>query len=385
MAAILRLPDAAGPGVISFTTQERDNAINAAPEVRAAVESLKMEWLVGLHHNWHDHSFRYDPLFDFSFAGDDDLHEVNGTPFPVIGLDACNFTPEVFTTGDAPFWDVLFVARAVYFKRIPEFFRTIRSLYDDGHMVRVLLLSPMPPYDPADEKTAFYGIRAAYERLFSPEEQDLFTLITMDWRYPFPLDLPTLAHFYRSSRIFVHTADDERRCRVAAYAWTSGLPVVGPEPVGSLLPSELRCAPWFFEAATDSDLPSLILDALRAAPLRGRDLDAVRAEVASAGTRSVLVERLAEVARSRGISWSNDGLALERLDIRLGRHNGLGVPGPNRVDPSVAELVEQLANGSAALTGALSTIDPERALEQALGATPAPATGPGSRRRRFRR
>ena len=199
--------------------------------------------------------------------------------FPVIGLDACNFTPSVFSPGSQPFWDVLFVARAVYFKRIPQFFDAIRTLYDQGHELRVLLLCPMPPYDPAEAKTVFYGIRESYSKLFDEDEQDRFTLLTMDWRYPFPLDLPTLAHFYRSSRVFVHTADDERRCRVAAYAWSSGLPVVGLPPIGSLLSKDLRRPPWFFEARRDRDFAPLIIEATASAPLAENDLLAVRAEV----------------------------------------------------------------------------------------------------------
>jgi glycosyltransferase involved in cell wall biosynthesis len=366
MAAILKLPSADAPGVISITTPERDNVIKPSPELRATLQDLRGSWLVGLHHNWHDHAFVHDPLFDFSFAGKDDLREVTGKSFPVLGLDACNFTPEVFAPGGTPFWDVLFVARAVYFKRIPKFFQTIRTLYDRGHVLRVLLLSPIPPHDPADEKTVFHGIRLEYERVFDSHEREFFTLLTMDWDYPFPLDLPTLAHFYRSARVFVHTAADERRCRVAAYAWATGLPVVGPEPIGSLLPHALRREPWFFEASRDRDLPRRVLEALEAAPLAGSDLDAVRAEVASDSTRRRLVDRLAEIAVSRGFGWNNDALALDRLDIRLGRHHGLGVPGPNRVEPGLAELLDAIVRRPQDVADAAKQGDLERMLEQSI-------------------
>jgi glycosyltransferase involved in cell wall biosynthesis len=364
MAAILKAPVAAAPGVVTFTTQERDRVFAEAPEVRKALEAIKDNWLVGLHHNWHDHSFRYDPLFDFSMAGEDDLREVKGRPFPLLPLDACNFTPEVFRPGGEPFWDVLFVARAVYFKRIPEFFAVIRTLYDRGHEVRVLLLSPVPPYAPGDAKTAFYDIRTVYEEMFDQHEQDLFTLLTMDWRYPFPLDLPTLAHFYRSSRVFVHTADDERRCRVAAYAWTSGLPVVGPEPIGSLLSPALRKPPWFYRARRDAEFPALVLEALETAPLGPAELEAVGAEVAARSTRPQLVRELSRIAADRGLEWNDEALALERLDIRLGRHHGLGDAGPNRVEASVEEFIAALAGEAAHLRDAVAQPDPERVLAQ---------------------
>ena len=44
--------------------------------MRAAIEAIKDRYLIGLHHNWHDWEFRYDPLFDFSMAGEGDLREV---------------------------------------------------------------------------------------------------------------------------------------------------------------------------------------------------------------------------------------------------------------------------------------------------------------------
>ena len=383
MATILKAATGDATGVVTFTTQERDGAINAVPEVRAAVERLKSRWIVGLHHNWHDYSFRYDPLFDFSMAGADDLREVGGRPFPLVPLDACNFTPEVFSPGrDEPFWDVLFVARAVFFKRIPEFFRVIRELYDGGHALRVLLLCPVPPYVTGDEKTVFYGIRDAYESLFSEAEQDWFNLITMEWRYPFPLDLPTLAHFYRSSRVFVHTADDERRCRVAAYAWATGLPVVGLEPIGSLLSPGLRRPPWLFEARRDADFAPKILAALDAYPISNASLAAVRSEVAATETRATLTKMLQELALNGGRGWDGEALALEKLDIRLGRHHGLADPGPNFLPQTVENLAAVLLSEPERVRAAMVHDDPELEL---AGTRPSIAADPAPRRRRWRR
>ena len=115
--------------------------------------SFEEKLAYGLHHNWHDWNFKYDPLFDFSMAGDGDLIEVDSKYVPRIPMDACNFVEEDFYPGTAEkFWDILFVARAVFFKRIPEFFKTVRELYDRGHMYRVLFICPVPPYDPNEEK-----------------------------------------------------------------------------------------------------------------------------------------------------------------------------------------------------------------------------------------
>src|SRR5258708_25811112 len=119
MACLIKAPDAAGKGCVTFTTPERDRLIKKDPRIRAAVEGVKERFLVGVHHNWHDHAFAYDSLFDFSMAGDGDLIERDGRPFARVPLDACNFAPACFVPrqqGTESFWDVLNASRAVFLK-----------------------------------------------------------------------------------------------------------------------------------------------------------------------------------------------------------------------------------------------------------------------------
>ena len=108
MACLLKAPRGSAKGCITFTTPERDNLILQDAGLRERVEQLKARYVIGLHHNWHDDTFRYDPLFDFSMAGEDDLHERDGAAFPRVGIDACNFSPPAFDRAarKRPFWDV---------------------------------------------------------------------------------------------------------------------------------------------------------------------------------------------------------------------------------------------------------------------------------------
>jgi glycosyltransferase involved in cell wall biosynthesis len=363
MACIIRVPTPGVRGVLTVTTQERDQIIVRDPAIQEALHKLKAEWAIGLHHNWHDFNFAYNPLFDFSMAGEEDLRESSGRAFSLIPFDACNFVPASFrpTTGEK-FWDVLFVARAVYFKRIPEFFRSIRDLYDSGERLRILFICPVPPFVAADESTAFYGIRALYEKMFSDEEQDRFTLLTIDYRYPFPLDLQTLSFFYRASRVFVHSADDERRCRVAAYAWASGLPVVGMRCIGSLLPPRLRQPPLFFEAANHGEFPQRILEALESTAGSAQSaFESVRREVSAAYTVQRLLDELVPHTGDTAWSGASAAYATDALDLRLGRHHGLGT-GPNNVGMSLGHLVEVLGRPDAVRDILATSADPERSL-----------------------
>jgi glycosyltransferase involved in cell wall biosynthesis len=350
--------------VLTITTQERDNQIARSSALRSSIEALKSNWLIGLHHNWHDHAFKYDPLFDFSMAGEGDLIEVNGTDVPLITMDACNFVPPTFQPGNAEkFWDVLYVARAVFFKRIPEFFQTVRTLYDQGHLLRVLFICPVPPFDPTEKKTVFYDIREVYDSLFSESEKKLFTLLTIDYLYPFPFDLETLSYFYRSSKIFVHSADDERRCRVAAYAWASGLPVVAMDCVSGLLAPERRREPYFYAAATYADFPVQIVRACQNLSLLEWDAGAMKRQFIETDTVHTLNVHLGKFALANRRIWDDVGISGANLSIRLGRHH-LGKSGPNSLKLDLSGLIGWLPLHNDVLSQLLRLDDPESGIEK---------------------
>jgi hypothetical protein len=340
MACLIKAPDGSGKGCVSFTTPERDMLIKNEPRLRFAIESLKSRYFVGLHHNWHDHAFTYDPLFDFSMAGDGDLVEKEGKPFDRIALDACNFAPSCFASSAeaAPFWDVLCTSRAVFFKGLPEFFQAIRTIYDSGRLIRVLHLCPVPPANP--EGTHLHDIRQRFEAMFSPEERRYFNLMTMEWDNPFPLDLETLAFFYRSSRIYVHSAPNERRARAGAYAWATGMPMVSRENIASILPERLRRPPFLFEY----DKPEQMSDAILAA-LDCKMVDSEWAAVAGEFSMGASAQRLElallALAARRDETLSPQPIHALGFDLRLGRHHGIG-GGTNQVDQPLSEFCRLL-------------------------------------------
>lgn len=372
MACLLKAPAGDGRGCVVFTTQERDNVISNSAQTRALLESLKPRYLVGLHHNWHDHEFRYDPLFDFSMAGDGDLIEVDGRPFPRIPLDACNFAPRTFFADRSAekFWDVLYVARAVFFKNLPGFFAAIRSLYDRGTQSRVLVLCPTP--EPID-LPGVPDLRAHFESVFSAEERKRVTLLTIDWDYPFPLDLETLAFFYRHSRIFFHAAPQERRCRTAAYAWASGMPVVASESVASILPQRFHRPPFLYCFDAESEMPAAVARALEkdSASSEWRNVATCFAGDASAARVDA---DLADIAKTLGRGETSDiPINARQLDIRLGRHHQLAMGG-NRIDMSIDDFCRILRDEpDVVVQQHAAEDDPEMAIARRF-ASAAPAT-----------
>ena len=388
MACLLKAPDGALKGCVVFTTQERDHVINKSVELRSRLQALKQRYVIGLHHNWHDHQFRYDPLFDFSMAGDGDLIEAEGKDFARVLLDACNFAPACYSVPRGEqFWDILYVARAVAFKGIPEFFLAIRALYDRGLTPRVLFICPLP------EKVEIPGIpdlRAHFETLFSEAERRRVTFLTLDWDYPFPLDAETLAFFYRSSRIFFHPAPDERRCRTAAYAWAGQMPVVSTASVASILPAAFRQAPFLFLFEQPGEADRALSAAMEGGLAPDSRWQAVSAEFTAEASAQKLANMLDELAvRYRWGSLSRRPINSSQLDIRLGRHHGISVGG-NRVDLDVMRFSQILLELPDSVLEEFSRADdPESALQRFHAEPPPkaafPSGKPGLLRRIFAR
>ena len=368
MACLIKAPSPSSKGVLTLTTQERDRLVYGFDDIRRLLVQVKQRYVIGLHHNWHDYSLNYDSLFDFHLAGDEDLREATGKRIPLLPMDACNFAPDFFRPGAAgeKFWDVLFVARAVEFKGIPEFFGAIRRLFDMGHRLRILFICPVPEHGGTG---SLRNVRELYDKVFIGKEQDFFTLLTTNFRYPFPFDLPTLAHFYRASWVFAHSAPDERRCRVAAYAWATGLPVVGMAPVGSVLTPALRRAPYFFETTSYDDFPQQILSALSVAKSLP-DFTEVQAEIASHLSIRLFEQHLNRLLNDMNLPAPKAGGWVQGLDIRMGRHHGLPA-GINQLDQDISSFLEFLCVAESAEMSKLAECeDPELELARRLPRVP---------------
>jgi glycosyltransferase involved in cell wall biosynthesis len=364
MACILKVPTPGSKGVVTFTTQERNRAIFNRPILQDAIRSLKGNWVVGLHHNWHDHALNYNPLFDFHMAGEEDLKEVSGKAIPLIPMDACNFVPGCFKPRAVEkFWDVLYVARAIYFKRIPVFFQAIKNLFAEGNKYRVLHICPVPPFKKVDVKKSLFNIREIYDEMFTEEEKKYFTLLTTTYRDPFPFDLPALETFYRLTRVFVHTANEERRCRVAAYAWASGIPVVAWDCVGSVLPRKIRQPPYYYEVKNDEEFSILLKKAIKDNPSVQEEGNPAQKVVGSAYTKDILIKHLCTYLKQETSSLSLKDFALENLDIRLGRHHEIDVP-PHGVSTPLLQFIQILRDQN--ISEFIKSEDPEKEFEKAF-------------------
>ena len=258
MACIIKVPSTDSKGIITFTTVERDNFILDNSKVIKNLNLLKKNWLIGIHHNWHDFRFNYNNIFDFHLAGKNDLVEINNKKFLYSDFDCCNFVPSYFKfSNKSKTWDILFVGRPAFFKRLNKFYDLIRELYNNKQHLKVLCIVWKSKKKDIHEFNDFHEV---YLKLFDKNERKFFKLVSLDNNKPFSLQ--TLSKYYQKSRIYIHTSDIERRSRTTAYALKAGMPVVCMDSIASIVNKKYRIKPFVYVAKKDQDFLKLIIEAV---------------------------------------------------------------------------------------------------------------------------
>jgi hypothetical protein len=310
MACIISPPFRSRKGVLSLTTSDIQQ-LEGESDLSKLLQGLRSRYLIGLHHNWHPVDFQLPVGFDFHFLESKDLI------FPqnelLFELDACNFSPKIF---EGPLgksrWDILIVGRTANFKRPFKTLETIRELYDAGHALKVLWICPMENNLSMDSEA--FNLLSVYESIFTSSEKERFTFLNPSANFPFTFSRDELALFYQSSRLYVHFADFETRCRTAAYAFVAGIPVVGRNTIANILPLELHSEPIFYEVKDDDYVAPI----LRALASESTTSESNCARILSEKYSIIkLVERL-NSAFSPEPAFTVDDLWHNNLDVRLG-------------------------------------------------------------------
>ena len=333
MAVILKIPTENTKGVIVFTNRDDEAFIKKDKKLQNRLEALKKNWVFGIHNNWHNHKFKYNSLYDFHIAGNKYLKEINNTKFTQFCQSAANFVPNNFSfSNNEKMWDILYIAKAVNFKKIPDLFEAIRKLYDSGKMYRVLFIAPVPPQCKRNffKHAYFCDIRKVYNEMFTREERKLFNLLTLDYEYPFPFDLDTLAHFYKSSRIFVFSSDDEMRPRTVGYAISTGMPIVVRDSISYLLPDNLRKEPYLYLVDKREKYPEMIEKAIEYTKSEDYTFESMEKSMKEFNNLFNINRLRDGILETYEIDlFENDKSysALNNLDIRIARHHGFGHDG----------------------------------------------------------
>ncbi len=336
MACILVKPDSGHKGVLSVTTSEINQILDNG-RLTDEVREIKNLYYLGLHHNWHPVDFEISSEFDFHFLESKDAIFLNGKE-KLMEMDACNFTPACFSDSrNNPIWDVLIVGRTANFKRPFKTIETVRELFDRGNYLKILWICPMDL-----EKSEDRSVAKAYEDMFSQSEKEFFTLLNPQANYPFTFSRQELSLFYLSSRSYVHFADVETRCRVAAYAFCAGIPVIGNSTIANILPKNFAVEPTFYQVKGD-DYVSAILEATHGS------VQTNQSACINVLSESASVDRLVEklnILLNPVKEFQRSQVFASNLDIRLGSAH-TGIKSSNSYELDLIAFINGLTNENA--------------------------------------
>tara|TARA_Y100001963_G_scaffold78366_2_gene108717 strand:- start:80775 stop:81809 length:1035 start_codon:yes stop_codon:yes gene_type:complete len=323
MACIIKLPNKS-KGIISFTTPENRELVSKS-EVRSYLDSNRDKWVYLLHHNWQPGYS--DGYYDSNLCNSIDL--VNGGN--CLEMDCCNFSPEVYTPAEKKAFDVLYVARCVTFKRINTFFNVCKQLLSRKPNIKILFICSVPndDCDPSNPKQIYLD-------MFTREERKNFLTLFIDYDYPFPISKEFLAHFYNSSKVFLHTASSERHPRVCSYAWASGIPVVGYLNLATFLPTKFIAEPFFYQVNHDDEYVEQILKAISVE----MPYDEIKYFVSENFATETFTNKLSNLFSENNFDFNNQDMYLKNLDFRMGRHCIISL-GDNSIPISIPDLMEK--------------------------------------------
>jgi len=342
MACLLKLPAEKEKGVVTFTSIEYDYYISKSNLLYKSLFSARNNWLVGFHHNSSHRNINFipDPLFDFYIAGPGDIANRQGKSFYQIEMDCSNFCPDYFEDFGAngeKYWDLLAVSRDVRFKSLNDLLVIIRKLFDQKPLRVLAVIS----YNQHNNR---HSLIKDYLRLFSEKERKYFTLLTPFIDYPFPFDLKTLAFYYQHSRSFLHVAQKERHPRVVAYAWASGLPVIAPQEVGSLLPKNLQKPPGFYAYRDLDHAVDCVQESLKT--IFEPSIKASYSNFClSKNSIKRFKEEIAKLFSMKTLVFTDKNWLLKDLDLRLASHH-TGTKSPNTIPMSLYQFSLYLNNPS---------------------------------------
>ncbi|MHA1972806.1 MAG: hypothetical protein ACTSW1_07430 [Candidatus Hodarchaeales archaeon] len=317
MACIIKLPNES-KGIISFTSPESREVIRG--ETQQYLQANRKDWIYLLHHNWQPCT--HNSFYDASLCNTIDLSGAGRC----MGMDCCNFSPSIYTPSNEKTFDVLFVTRAVTFKRLNIFYDVCKKLMTKNPDIKILLICSVPESDcdPPNPKQIYLS-------KFSREERSNFLALFFDYDYPFPMDKQYLAHFYRSSKVFLHTADQERHPRVCSYAWASGIPVVGYRPLATFLSNKFIQEPYFYQVNNDVEYVDQTLNAIDV----NMPYDEIKYEV----NEDYSISRFMDKIKDLHSNISLENVYGKNLDFRMGRHCTISL-GDNSLPISIPDLME---------------------------------------------
>ena len=127
MVSIIKENNKNSKGVLIFTHKERFIFEDPIDPLKDAIETLKSEYLLGMHWGWYHENQKSVPYIDFHLAGEGTVSFRENMDTPRYTYCSRNFIPEFFVPFDCPtHYDIVTVATPVEKKKMSDLIDAIR-------------------------------------------------------------------------------------------------------------------------------------------------------------------------------------------------------------------------------------------------------------------
>lgn len=248
MAHILKYPTKNNKGVILFTHKEIAFFSGGVKQIRydsvnkitsklfpfekyrssygSALKKLHENYFFGQHFGWYHRDYPAMPMIDFYLATESTVSFKDESAIYRVPLSSSSFINEKFEYQQKEkVWDVICVSHNGNNKRLQDFFKSVRKLFDSGKKYKILLVNNASVAE--SKKRHYVDIEKDYDAMFSHEERQYFTLLRLNKTMSF-LGLPTqtIVDFYNLSKVFALWSEQEGEPRAVSEALICKLPVV---------------------------------------------------------------------------------------------------------------------------------------------------------------
>lgn len=248
MAHILKFPTSTNKGIVLFTHKEIGYFSKGVKQIRfewfnnltskifpknqhksffqKGLEEISKDYFIGEHFGWYHRNYHTVPLVDFYLCTPSTVTFQNPDEITTIPLSSSSFINEVFENKKfKKIYDVMCVSHSGNNKRLKDFLKSVRELYDRGKKYRVLLINKQSVLENA--KGHYIDLEKDYHSMFTAEEKQWFTLLRIKGSLSL-LGLPSQAicEFYNLSKVFALFSEQEGEPRAVSEALICGMPVV---------------------------------------------------------------------------------------------------------------------------------------------------------------
>ena len=226
MPHVIKKPVESSPGIVVFTHKEWPFVNQVLWALKGLRQRIKSKYFVGAHWACHLENV-VSKSQDFNLASKGMLTFKNEKEANVIELSSRNFIQHYFQKKSChKQWDIMNVSRPKNFKRLPEFLKCIRLLYDKKKFYKVLLICGSSKQF-SKSRSFDVDIYEQYLKMFSLEEREHFTFLFLrPDGHPRQIPSETIAFFMNSSRLFTLFSKSEGPNRSIHEALLSGLPIL---------------------------------------------------------------------------------------------------------------------------------------------------------------